>query len=152
MKNLIAITAIAFSSGAFSADRILFDTYTDHTSRCQSAYSSTCEPWKQPRRVSWQRDLTDQISVDFGAGTNSYGKKSTNAGVLWQPIANEGIKAGLWASYVTGYDCNQLRTCYVVAGGVLTVSIRGFVGQVLYVPAVGSGTVGVINLRTGMEF
>lgn len=150
MKRIIMAAAI-LCANAQAADRIMIDTYTRHTSDCQPA-SVLCDPWKQPRRVSWQHDLSESWATDIGAGTNSYGAKSANVGAMWQPIAREGIKAGLWAAFVTGYTREQLRTRFVAAGAVLTVSHSGLGLQLLYVPPVGRGSVGVWNLRTGYEF
>jgi len=151
MKRIILAAAI-ICTNAHAADAILIDTYTRHTSECQQAYSVSCEPWKQPRRVSWQHDLSESWSTDIGTGTNSYGAKSANVGAMWQPLRYGAIKAGLWASIVTGYDCNQLRTCIVAGGVVSSVVVGRVVIQALYVPAIGDGTVGVWNLRTGYQF
>ena len=150
MKRIILAAAIVCTN-AHAADTILIDTYTKHSDECQSGIE-TCEPWKQPRRVSWQHDISESWSMDIGAGTNSHGTKSANIGALWQPIGREGIKAGLWAAFVTGYTRDQLRTRFVAAGAVLTASYRGAALQLVYAPEFGRSSISVLSLRTGHQF
>lgn len=136
---------------AHAEDRIIFDAYTKHSSDCQEAYSKTCNPWEQPKRVSWQRTYGDFVT-DLGAGTNSYGKTSYNAGGMYLPIHIGNVRMGAFGSLVSGYNCDQLKTCFIAGGVVADYSADGFVVQALYVPAVGGGTVSVFNLRLGFAF
>jgi hypothetical protein len=75
-----------------------------------------------------------------------------NIGGMWQPIHIGPVRAGAWASLVSGYTCEQLRTCVIAAGLVGTMDYGPARLQVMYVPAVGQGTVSVWQLRGGFTF
>lgn len=147
---LVAIEFIWIKS-AHAEDRLVFDAYTKHSSHCQDAYSKTCTPWEQPKRLSWQHEVGDFIT-DIGAGTNSYGKASYNVGGMYLPIRYGNVRMGTFGSFVTGYSCEQLKTCVIAGGVLLDYKYGDTVIQVLYVPAIGGGTVSVVNLRLGMAF
>jgi hypothetical protein len=152
MKTITALLLALASFSASASDRIMVDTYTGHSSYCQDSYSAICEPWKQPRRLSWQHDLSRDLSTDIGLGTNSYGKESASAGLLYLPFHLGAVQAGAFAAVVSGYTCDQLKTCMLAAGEAVSVKMGSAVMQVLYVPAIGGGTVSVVQLRVGMEF
>jgi hypothetical protein len=153
MNKLLLSVLFLATTAAHAQTAIVADTYTKHSSDCQEAYSKTCEPWQQPRRVSIQHNLTETITADVGFGTNSYGKFSASVGALYQPLQTKYLKAGVFAALVSGYTCEQLRTCFVAGGlaATITPNDRVFV-QILFVPAVGDGTVSVINTRIGVNF
>ena len=148
-----ALVAIEFVwiKTVHAEDRIVFDSYTKHSSDCQYAYAKTCKQWEQPKRVSWQRTYGD-FATDLGAGSNSYGKTSYNAGGMYLPIHVGNVRMGAFGSFVSGYNCNQLKTCFIAGGVVADYSADGIVMQVLYVPAIGGGTVSVVNVRLGFVF
>lgn len=148
----VLLFVLCWSTSCHAADYLVFDSYTKHSSVCQEAYSKTCEPWKQPRRVSWQHDFDNSLTSDIGIGTNSYGKLSANIGGMWQPLELGIVKAGVFAAVVSGYSCEQLKTCVIAGGVVATVVFKTGTLQLLYVPAIGGGTVSVINLRVGVGF
>jgi hypothetical protein len=155
MKNLFSLSIIfcaLFANRCYADDRLMLDLYTKHSSPCQYAYAKTCEPWQQPRRMSWQHDFTESLSSDIGLGTNSYGNGSASFGAAWKPIHVAGVRAGVWAAYATGYTCAQLKTCSIVGGVIASTQSGKQAFDLLYVPAIGSGTVSVINLRIGYVF
>lgn len=151
MKKLTALLALLALS-AQAEDRVMADMYTKHSSVCRTAYQAPCERWLQPRRMSLQRDFEHDLTADIGIGTNSYGRPSVSLGGLWQPVGVGGLKAGLFGAVVSGYTCQELRTCAVVAGLVASATAGKSVVQVLYVPSVGDGTVSVVSIRVGMAF
>jgi len=151
MKILIVLSAFVAIS-AHAEDRMMVDVYTKHSSVCQTAYAKTCERWQQPHRLSIQRDFDNDLSSDIGIGTNSYGKLSASLGVMWLPLKAGPVSFGAFGALATGYDCNQLRTCFIVGGVASSIVMDELVLQVLYVPAVGSGTVSVVQLRVGVQF
>lgn len=154
MKPLIVLAMLcaAMSPRCYAEDRLMADAYTKHSSVCRTAYREPCERWEQPRRLSWQHDITEYLSSDVGVGTNSYGRLSANIGALYQPINLGPIKAGIFGAIASGYTCKELRTCYLVGGLVATARAGNSYAQVLYVPSIGDGTVSVVNFRVGMGF
>jgi hypothetical protein len=140
------------STRCYADDRLMLDLYTKHSSDCQYAYAKTCEPWQQPRRMSWQHDFTESLSSDIGMGSNSYGNASVSLGAAWKPIHVAGIRAGVWGSYVTGYTCAQLKTCNVVGGAIASFYAGKIAIDLMYVPAIGDGTVSVTQIRGGIAF
>ena len=152
VAGMVVFGLIALSCAAFAEDRLMADTYTKHSSVCQTSYGKTCERWQQPHRLSWQHDFDNDLSSDIGIGTNSYGKLSANIGGMWLPLKAGPVSFGAFGALATGYDCNQLRTCFIVGGVASSVVMGGLTMQVLYVPAVGGGTVSVVNVRMGMQF
>jgi hypothetical protein len=155
MKHIIALLIAGCVIGdtrCYADDRLMLDAYTKHSSDCQYAYAKTCQRWDQPRRLSWQHDFTDSLSSDVGFGTNSYGAGSANIGAAWQPLHAGPVKVGAFVSYVTGYTCAQLKTCNVFGGAIATVQIKRAVVELMYVPAIGSGTISVAQVRAGVSF
>jgi hypothetical protein len=145
--------AMLLSSGVCVAeDRIMLDAYTKHTSECQSSYAKKCEPWQQPHRISWQHDFNETLSTDVGFGTNSYGGGSMHMGGAYKPLKLGTFSAGVWGVYATGYTCAQLKTCNMLGGAVLSGQIGKGRWDVLWVPAIGNGTVSVTQLRMGVAF
>ena len=151
MKTLVVLLAFIALS-AHAEYRIMADAYTKHSSVCQTAYDKTCERWEQPHRLSWQRDFENDLSSDVGIGTNSYGKLSASIGGMWLPVKAGPISFGAFGALATGYNCNQLRTCVIVGGVASSVVVGRLTMQVLFVPAIGDGTVSVVNFRMGMGF
>lgn len=149
---MAALACLADDRTCYAADRLVGDVYTYHSSHCQDAYAKVCEPWGQPHRLSWQHDVSSDWSTDIGIGTNSYGKLSANAGMIYQPIQIGPVRAGVFASLVSGYNRRQLRTCVVAGGFLSTIEVERVVFQVMYVPAIGRGTVSVTQLRAGLTF
>lgn len=151
---MAALACLSYDRTCLAADRLVGDIYTKHSSPCEEAYSKVCNRWGQPHRLSWEHDLSTDgaFSSDVGIGTNSYGNLSLNIGGLWQPVKIGPVRAGVFASLVSGYTCEQLRTCVIVAGLAGTYEWEKAVIQVLYVPAVGQGTVAVWQLRGGLSF
>ena len=138
---LVVLACLSQAHNCLAADRIMVDAYTHHSSG----------EWKRPNRMSWQHDLTEDLASDIGAGHNSYGKLSFNAGLIYQPLKVGSLSAGAFVSLVSGYTCEQLKTCAVAGGLIASYEVGTVTMQVLYVPAISDG-VSVTQARIGMRF
>jgi hypothetical protein len=53
---------------------------------------------------------------------------------------------------VSGYTCEQVKTCVLAGGLIGSMKLGKVVAQVMYVPAFGKGTTEITQLRLGIEF
>jgi hypothetical protein len=146
MFRFLVALALLLPPAAFATDALVVDAYTF------SADRSVDGGWNRSGQLSWEHESSDTVTTGIGIGPNVFGKMSISAGAKWEPMQIWRIKYGLWGALVTGYTCDQLKTCAVVGGLVATAIFGHIEVEILHVPRIGNGTKSVSQLRLGIVF